>query len=456
MSNKNIVVDEQRGAQEGTLKRKLGLSAVIAIGVGTTVGSGIFSSLGEVAGAAGSSMLLVLAFVIGGLVQIPANFVYAELASAFPENGGQYVYFREAGSRPLAFLTGWISFWATDPPSISIMALAIANYLGFFMSFSDLTLRMVAVALVLIFMFMHLRSVEGGGKFQTIITALKIIPFILIIGIGIFFIKGELFLSNAPMTGATLGIGSLLGGISATTWSFDGMAAPAYMSGEIKEPEKNLPKGLILTAVIVLMLYAGLTIVASGLLSVDELASSTAPIALLASKIPLIGNSASTVVAIMAVIVVVGSLSSCIMFQPRLQHAMAEDGLFFKSFAKVHPKFETPYFSILVQCMVAIILIFASNLADLLGYFTLVALVKNFLTFGTAIVLKNKPNYKPTYKMPARPLMVGMAMIMTGTLIYSTFLWAPIPGLVAAIIAIVTGLPVYYYWERKNKPKTAE
>lgn len=456
MSNKNIVVDEQRGAQEGTLKRKLGLSAVIAIGVGTTVGSGIFSSLGEVAGAAGSSMLLVLAFIIGGLVQIPANFVYAELASAFPENGGQYVYFREAGSRPLAFLTGWISFWATDPPSISIMALAIANYLGFFMPFSDLTLRLVAVALVLIFMVIHLRSVEGGGKFQTFITALKIIPFILIIGIGIFFIKGELFLSNAPLTGATLGIGSLLGGISATTWSFDGMAAPAYMSGEIKDPEKNLPKGLILTAVIVLLLYAGLTIVASGLLSVDELASSTAPIALLASKIPLIGNSASTVVAIMAIIVVVGSLSSCIMFQPRLQHAMAEDGLFFKSFAKVHPKFETPYFSILVQCMVAIILIFASNLADLLGYFTLVALVKNFLTFGTVIVLKNKPNYKPTYKMPARPIMVGMAMIMTGTLIYSTFLWAPIPGLVSAIIAIVTGLPVYYYWERKNKPKTAE
>lgn len=456
MSNKNIVVDEQRGAQEGTLKRKLGLSAVIAIGVGTTVGSGIFSSLGEVAGAAGSSMLLVLAFIIGGLVQIPANFVYAELASAFPENGGQYVYFREAGSRPLAFLTGWISFWATDPPSISIMALAIANYLGFFMPFSDLTLRLVAVALVLIFMVIHLRSVEGGGKFQTFITALKIIPFILIIGIGIFFIKGELFLSNAPLTGATLGIGSLLGGISATTWSFDGMAAPAYMSGEIKDPEKNLPKGLILTAVIVLLLYAGLTIVASGLLSVDELASSTAPIALLASKIPLIGNSASTVVAIMAIIVVVGSLSSCIMFQPRLQHAMAEDGLFFKSFAKVHPKFETPYFSILVQCMVAIILIFASNLADLLGYFTLVALVKNFLTFGTVIVLKNKPNYKPTYKMPARPVMVGMAMIMTGTLIYSTFLWAPIPGLVSAIIAIVTGLPVYYYWERKNKPKTAE
>lgn len=103
------------------LKRKLGLGAVIALGVGTTVGSGIFSSLGEVAGAAGSSLFLVLSFLIGGMLQVPANFCYAELASAFPEDGGQYVYFKEAGSRPLAFLCGWISFWATDPPSISIM-----------------------------------------------------------------------------------------------------------------------------------------------------------------------------------------------------------------------------------------------------------------------------------------------------------------------------------------------
>ena len=98
------------------LGRKLGLGAVIALGVGTTVGSGIFSSLSEVANAAGSSLFLFLAFIIGGLLQIPANFCYAELASAFPEDGGQYVYFREAGSRPLAFLCGWISFWATDPP----------------------------------------------------------------------------------------------------------------------------------------------------------------------------------------------------------------------------------------------------------------------------------------------------------------------------------------------------
>nr|WP_305136543.1 amino acid permease [uncultured Schaedlerella sp.] len=440
-------------AQSVELKRKLGLSAVIALGVGTTVGSGIFSSLSEVAAAAGSSLFLVLAFLIGGILQVPANFCYAELASAFPEDGGQYVYFKEAGSRPLAFLCGWISFWATDPPSISIMALAIANYLGFFIPVHGIVLRLIATAFVLFFMMMHLRSVEGGGKFQAIITALKIIPFILIIGIGIFFIKGDLFMSAAPLAGAaaTGGFAALMAGVSATTWSFDGMAAPCYMSGEIKDPEKNLPKGLILTAVTVLGLYVALTVVASGLLSVDELASSEAPIALLASKIPGIGNYAGTIIAVMAVIVVIGSLSSCIMYQPRIEYAMAKDGLFFKSFAKVHPQYETPYFSIIVQCAVAIVLIFATSLSDLLGYFTLVGLLKNFMTFGTIIVLRNKENYKPTYHMPFRPVMVAVAMIVTGTLIWSTFIWAPMQGIACAVIAVATGLPVYYFWENKNK-----
>lgn len=108
------------GSQE--LQRKLGFWAVLAIAVGTTVGSGIFVSVGEVAKAAGTPWLTVLAFVIGGLIVIPQMCVYAELSTAYPENGADYVYLKNAGSRPLAFLSGWASFWANDAPSLSIMA----------------------------------------------------------------------------------------------------------------------------------------------------------------------------------------------------------------------------------------------------------------------------------------------------------------------------------------------
>ena len=405
------------------LGRKLGLGAVIALGVGTTVGFGIFSSLSEVANAAGSSLFLVLAFIIGGLLQIPSNFVYSELASAYPEDGGQYVYFREAGSRPLAFLCGWISFWATDPPSISIMALAIVNYLAFFIPIHGLVLRLVAVVFVLIFMGVHIRSVEGGGKFQTIITALKILPFALVIGIGLFNLQGDILLSSASLEGyATSGIAALIAGIAATTWSYDGMGAACYMSGEIKNPKKNMPLGLILTAVVVLALYAG------------------------------------TIVAIMEIIVVIGSLSSCIMFQPRIEYAMAKDNLFFKSFAKVHPKYETPYFSIIVQCAVVIVLIFASDLSALLGYFTMVALLKNVLTFVTIFVLRKKGKehgYNPSYKCPGGPIMPLIAIIMTSTLIWGELTYAPMQSLICALVAVVTGLPVFYYWDRKNNRESA-
>ncbi len=432
------------------LTRKLGLGAAVALSVGTTVGSGIFSSIGGVAGAAGSGVLVVLSFLIGGLINLPANLCYAELATAYPEDGGNYVYFREAGSRPLAFLTGWISFWATDPPSISIMALAIANYLAYFTGFGGITMKLVAVCLVLIFMMVHLRSVEAGGRFQTIITAFKIVPFAILIGIGIFYIKGDLIMAPA-VAGAPLGLAALLAGISATTWSFDGMGAVCYMSGEIKDPKKTIPRALIASVIIVTILYVALSLVVTGLLPLDTLINSSAPISEAAGMIPFIGGAAGNLTAIMAIIVIIGSLSSCIMFQPRIEYAMAKDGLFFKSFAKVHPKWETPYFSILVQCAVAIVLIFAASLTDLLGYFTLVALIKNFMTFGTVFVLRKKEGYNPLWRMPGGYIMASVAMFMTGTLIVSTFFWAPVAGLVAAVLAVATGLPVYYYWESKNK-----
>ncbi|NMA66333.1 MAG: amino acid permease [Clostridiaceae bacterium] len=432
------------------LGRKLGLWAAVAISVGTTVGSGIFSSVGEVAGAGGSAIITIFAFLLGGLINIPANLVYAELATAYPENGGQYVYFREAGSRSLAFFTGWISFWATDPPSISIMALAIANYLAFFTGFSSIAVKLVATALVIFFMLMHIRSVEGGGRFQTFITAFKILPFALLIGMGLFYMDFNMIKEPAAV-GAPTGLLALFSAISATTWSYDGMGAVCYMAGEIKEPEKTMPRALIISVLLIIILYVSLTTVITGLLPIADLAASDAPVAAAAAQIPLIGNAASKIIAIMAIIVTTGSLSSCIMFQPRIEYAMARDGLFFKSFGKVHPKWETPYFSILVQCAVAIILIFASNISDLLGYFTLVALIKNFLTFGTVFVLRKKEGYNPVWKMPAWRLMAVVAMFATSILIVSTFMWAPMQGIIAAVLIVVTGLPAFYYWESKNK-----
>lgn len=445
MENKN-----ESARTQGTLKRKLGLGAALAVAVGTTVGSGIFSSLAEVAGAAGSGIMIIVCFIVGGIIMIPQNMLYAELASAYPEDGGQYTWLKEAGWRPIAFLNGWLAFWATDPSTCSVMSLAIANYLAFFIpGLAGIGVRIVSIAIILIFTALHYRSVEAGARFQAFITSLKMFPFFILIGVGLFFMKGEI-ITAPPMAGAATGIVALLAGISATTWSYDGAVGACYMAGEVKDPDRTMPRVMIYCIAIVILLYAGLSTIAAGLIPLEELAASDAPIALAFSKIPLIGNAAGIVTALLAIVVITGSMSGATMYQPRLEYAMAKDGLWYHRFAEVHPKYNTPSFALIAQACYAIILVCVSGINDLLGYFTFICLVKNMLVFCTMFVHHKKVNYKPGWRCPAWQIMTIVAIFANGILLVSTFLWAPTPALIASGVALVTGLPAYYYFEKKN------
>ena len=304
METRNETIHEQ-----GKLKRKLGLGAALAVAVGTTIGSGIFSSLAEVAGASGSALMMIVSFVIGGLIMIPQNLLYAELASAYPEDGGQYTWLKEAGWRPVAFLNGWLAFWATDPSTCSVMSLAIASYLAFFIpALTGIGIKVVAILLIIGFTTLHYRSVEAGARFQAFITSLKLLPFFLLVGVGLFYMNTEL-ISVPAAAGAPVGIAALLAGVSATTWSYDGAIGACYMAGEVKDPDKTMPKVMIYCIAIVILLYAGLSTIAAGLIPLGELAASDAPIALAFSKIPVIGSTAGIITALMAIVVITGSVS---------------------------------------------------------------------------------------------------------------------------------------------------
>ncbi|CAH0296680.1 MULTISPECIES: amino acid permease [Bacillaceae] len=435
----------------GTLTRKLGFWSALAIAVGTTIGSGIFVSSGDVARAAGTPSISILAWIIGGVIAIPQVMVLAELSTAYPQNGSGYVYLNKAGWRPMAFLYGWATFWALDPPSISIMALAIVSYLAtFFPFFSGVAGKLLGIAIILLITSIHYRSVKEGGLFQVIITAIKIIPFLIVIVLGIMYMNPENF-AYTPAPGAQKS--SLIGGVSATTWAYTGMAAICFMAGEFKNPGKILPRALISSVFIVLALYTLLAICVIGLMPFEELINSNAAVSEAVKYIPGLSDIASSFVAITAIIVILGSLSSCIMFQPRLEYAMAKDGLFFQRFAKVHPKYETPSFSIIVQVTYACILVCFSNLTVLLGYFTLIQLVINIMDFAAVYKCRKRDDYNPIYRMPMWRLTTVLAILGASWLAWGTFTWAPIQGVIAALIVIATGLPVYYYWERKYGSK---
>ncbi|MFJ7365613.1 amino acid permease [Peribacillus frigoritolerans] len=435
----------------GTLTRKLGFWSALAIAVGTTIGSGIFVSSGDVAKAAGTPSISILAWIIGGVIAIPQVMVLAELSTAYPQNGSGYVYLNKAGWRPLAFLYGWATFWALDPPSISIMALAIVSYLAtFFPFFSGFAGKLLGIAIILLITSIHYRSVKEGGLFQVIITAIKIIPFLIVIVLGIMYMNPDNF-AYTPEPGAQNS--SLIGGVSATTWAYTGMAAICFMAGEFKNPGKILPRALISSVFIVLVLYTLLAVCVIGLMPFEDLINSNAAVSEAVKYIPGLSDIASSFVAITAIIVILGSLSSCIMFQPRLEYAMAKDGLFFQRFARVHPKYETPSFSIIVQVTYACILVCFSNLTVLLGYFTLIQLVINIMDFAAVYKCRKRDDYNPIYRMPMWRLTTVLAILGASWLAWGTFTWAPIQGVIAALIVIVTGLPVYYYWERKYGSK---
>ncbi|VTR52895.1 Arginine/agmatine antiporter [Serratia fonticola] len=191
--------------------------------------------------------------------------------------------------------------------SLSIMALAIVSNLNFIFPVDPLMGKLIATALILLFMLLHLRSVEGGANFQMLITIAKIIPFTLVIGLGIFYIRGENLVTTASSV-SPIGIGAslmaLLAGISATSWSYTGMASICYMTGEIKNPGKTMPKALIGSCLLVLVLYSLLALVITGLMPFDKLAASGTPISDALTYLPTLGGIAGIFVAITAVIVI--------------------------------------------------------------------------------------------------------------------------------------------------------
>jgi fructoselysine transporter len=430
-------------------KKKIGLSAAIALSVGTTVGAGIFVSMGEVGAAAGSALMTVLAFLIGGLIVLPQNLIMAEMATAYPENGGHYVYLKHAGWKKLAFLLGWTTFWGNDTTALAVVALAGAQYLSFIIPMAPLAIKLVAVATLLVFMVIHISSVEGGGRFQAVFTAIKMLPFIAMLAVGLFAINPDM-VTAAPSVGAPVGIIALLAGISATSWSYDGMGAACYMTGEMKNPSKTMPRALIASGVFVVALYALLTLVATGVTPFQELISSDAPLATAASHLPGIGSVSGVFMAVTGALVTLAACSGTVMFQPRLEYQMAKDGLFFKKFAAEHPKSGAPWFSITFQVLVAIVFVFLADITTLLGYFTLVLLLKNTLTYCSMFVHHRKPGYAPGWRCPAWKTMTVISVASSLILVVSTFLWAPVAGIVAGCLAVATGMPAYFIWSRRN------
>jgi fructoselysine transporter len=440
-------------------KRQFNLPQVSAIIVGTVIGSGVFISLPIVARIGGSPWMSVLIWVLGGVIWIPQVLVLAEMGTAYPAQGACYVYLNKAGSPFLAFLYTWTAFLTSDTPTLTIVALSAMSALRIFSPvFADPVMSKVLAGLLIVGLaLIHFRSVRTGGNLQVFITLAKLIPLVSIVIFGVFFLDSG-NLSNPPFFSGVEGslIAVMTAGLSSTLWSYAGFTNILYVAGEVRSPERNLPIALVGSLAFVIAGYLLISICTSAIVPFAELIAIKGDFVNPFQYLPIFSTSAGAIFAVAAFLSMMGVLNAGILTQPRLEYAMARDGLFFGVFGHLHPRFLTPDYSILIQSTLGIVLFMLGNIENLLGYFTISYALQNMLLYGAIFFLRKRADYHPTYRAPIWMVMAGLAVLSQIYLAFGTFLAYPAEGALVCLGLILSGLPLYgYFLHRKRQQERA-
>lgn len=437
--------------------RQLNLPQTISIIVGVVIGSGVFLNIPIVAKFAGSPLLSAVIWFLGGVLWIPQILILAEMGTAYPAQGGPYYFLYKAGSPFLAFLYTWTAFLTSDTPTLTIVGLAAASSLTFFFpAFTDpLTAKLFATSLIVIITLIQLRSVNFAGNVQIVLTISKLLPLILLVVIGFFYLNSGNLATPSEVILKTQGgfFEAVTAGISSTIWSYAGFLNILYMAGEVKRPEKNLPLSLISSIVFVMVAYTLISLCTNAIVPFNNITGASGQLLNPFSYLPFFGGYAGGFFAIAAFISMLGVLNSAIMTQPRLEYAIAKDDLFFSIFGHLHSKYLTPDYSIIIQSSLAICLFALGNIENLLGYFTLSYILQNALVYGAIFFLKKKEDYKPTYKIRYWKTMAVFSIAVQFYIAWGTFMAYPAAGLLASIGLILTGFPFYFYFYSNKKKK---
>lgn len=443
-------------------KRQLNLLQTSAIIIGQVIGSGIFINVPIVASIAGNPLVGVFIWFIGGLIWLPQILILAEMGTAYPDQGGPYHFIYKAGSPFFAFIYTWTAFLTSDTPTLTIIGLLAADALSYFFPALGLSIyaKVFAAFLIIIFSTIQYRSVKAGSNVQVALTIAKLSPLLAVVIIGAFFLNSGNLATESFFTGingqpVTLAV--VTAGISATVWAYAGFLNILYTSGEVKEPRKILPKSLIGSVIFVMTAYVLISLCTSAIVPFNELISVEEGKFINPFQfIPFSADVAGGLFAIAVFVSMLGVMNSSVITQPRLEYAMARDGLFFKLFGHLHPRYLTPDYSIIIQAAFGIILLIG-DLGDLLGYFTLSYVLQNTLVYLSVFSLRRKNEYKPAYRSPLWFIMASVSVLVQLYLAYGTFLAFPLGGTLACVFLIGTGLPFYIYFKRrKDKGYTYE
>ena len=449
-----------------SLARDLGVGAATAIVVGTIIGSGIFLVPAEMTQAVGSAKLVYLAWIVGGLLSFAGALTYAELGAMKPQSGGEYVYVRDAYGPLWGFLYGWTWFLIAKPASIATITTGIVRILGSFSAFAffnrefihapiSLTYgQLVAIAAAILISVLNYIGVKKAGDFQLIFTILKIAIIIGIVIVCFTAPKGTWSNFAGEFLGAKGGVEGFFLALVAALWAYDGWNDLNMVAEEIRQPERNIPIALIAGVAIVGALYILLNAAVQYVLPVDAVAAS--PRAASDAIAAVIGPYGANIVSLAMAFSMLVTLNGTIMSGARVPFAVARDGYFFRALADVHPRFHTPSVAIVVQCALAVLLL---ALGGSFRQFFSLAIFAEWLFYMIAsstifVFRKRAPEAPRPYRVWGYPVVPGLFVIVAALLLVrllSSSLRDDYQKTSLAILTILAGVPVFYYFSRKRK-----
>jgi APA family basic amino acid/polyamine antiporter len=435
------------------LPRVLTLWDVVMIVIGGVIGSGIFLSPSEIAAAVPAPLLMLAVWIVGGLLSFFGALAFAELGAAMPEAGGIYVYLREAYGPLLSFLFGWTLFLVIDSGAIATLAVAFShNILPRFVDMTPLVKKLISAAFVIFLGAVNYVGVRWGSRLQNGLTYIKTAAIGIVVVAVFFFAKGQGSARNfvEPSAGPfNLGLLGAFGvGLVASLWAYKGWEAATYSAGEVRNPQRNLPLGILVGTAAVIVLYAIANLAYLYVLPVGRIATSEGRVALDAMEI-VSGPFGASLITVLILFSILGAANQNVLCSPRVYFAMARDGLFFKKFAECHPKFLTPHVSIIAISLWSILLTLTGTFKQLFTYVIFGEWVFFGLTVAAVIVLRKKmPGLARPYKTwgyPVTPVVFVLAALYVAVASLLSAFWNALAGL--GIICL--GIPAYLYWKAK-------
>jgi APA family basic amino acid/polyamine antiporter len=430
------------------LARRLGLFDATMLVMGGIIGSGIFVTPAEVARHVDTPLLIVGVWVLGGIVALAASFVYAELAARRPAVGGQYAYLRDAYGPMPAFLYGWALLLVIQSGGMAAVAITFARYFGNLVHL-PVADSAVAVAVLALLTLINCMGVRSGSNVQSLLMLLKIGAIAALVVAGLWFAPAITVEPPPASTGSLSTIAAIGAAMTPVMFSYGGWQTSSFVAGEMKNPQRDLARGLLLGVAGVVLLYTLVAFVCVHALGPAGLAASKTP-ATDVMRLAL-GGKGATFIAIGIAISALGFLSQGMLTAPRVYFAMAEDGLFFRSVAQVNARTRVPVVAIALQGIAAAVIAVSGTFGQILSYVVSV----DFIFFGlTGIALfvfrRRDPDQAVAFKAPLHPLTTGVYVAACVITVVATVWNNPENSLIGYAI-LLAGVPACLYWLRKNR-----